>query len=104
MNEIARDYYRRHGYEKWATRAEKEAREIQKQHRYHRTHAEVAWQKSETSNYSLNVERENIAKFIAVWVPALSKSVLRVWHLSDLLQKTAGVGGTELRLCKGASP
>ena len=69
MNEIARDYYRRHGYEKWAARAKKEAREIQKQLQYHRSRAKTAWQKSETSDYSLNVERENIAKFIAVWLP-----------------------------------
>lgn len=69
MNQIARDYYRRHGYEKWATRAEKEAREIRKQLQYHRSRAKTAWQKSETSDYSLNVERENIAKFIAVWLP-----------------------------------
>lgn len=75
MNEIARDYYRRHGYEKWAARAEKEAREIQKQHQYHRTRAEIAWQKfvREGSNPDvfsvLDAERENIAKFIAVWLP-----------------------------------
>lgn len=69
MNEIAHDYYKRHGYEKWAARAKKEAREIQKQHQYHCTCAEVAWQKSETSEYILNVERENIAKFIVVWLP-----------------------------------
>ena len=69
MNEIAHDYYKRHGYEKWAARAEKEAREIQKQLQYHRARAKTAWQKSETSDYSLNVERENIAKFIAVWLP-----------------------------------
>ena len=69
MNEIAHDYYKRHGYEKWAARAEKEAREIQKQLQYHRARAKTAWQKSETSDYSLNVERENIAKFIAIWLP-----------------------------------
>ena len=44
MNEIAHDYYKKHGYEKWAARAEKEAREIQKQHHYHRTRAKTAWQ------------------------------------------------------------
>ncbi len=69
MNEIAHDYYRRHGYKKWAARAKKEAREIQKQLQYHRSRAKTAWQKSETSDYSLNVERENIAKFVAVWLP-----------------------------------
>ena len=69
MSEIAHDYYKRHGYEKWTARAEKETREIQKQHQDHRTRAEAAWQKSETSEPLLNAERENIAKFIAVWLP-----------------------------------
>ena len=75
MNEIAYDYYKRHGYEKWAARAKKEAREIQKQHQYHCTRAEIAWQKfvREGSNRDvfsvLDAERENIAKFIAVWLP-----------------------------------
>lgn len=69
MNEIAHDYYKRRGYEKWAARAKKEACEIQKQLQYHRSRAKTAWHKSETSDYSLDVERENIAKFIAVWLP-----------------------------------
>ena len=69
MNEIIHGYYKRNGYEKWAARAEKEAREIQKLHQYHRTRAKTAWQQSETSEYSLNAERENIAKFIATWLP-----------------------------------
>ena len=75
MNEITHDYYRRHGYEKWAARAKKEAREIQKQHQYHCTRAEIAWRKfvKEGSNRDifsgLDAERENIAKFIAVWLP-----------------------------------
>ena len=75
MNEIARDYYKQHGYEKWAARAEKEAREIQKQHQDHRARAEIAWQKfvggvSNPDTFSvLDAERENIAKFIAVWLP-----------------------------------
>ena len=75
MNEIAHDYYRRHGYEKWAARAKKEAREIQKQHQYHRTRAKIAWQKfvggvSNPDAFSvLDTERESIAKFIAVWLP-----------------------------------
>ena len=69
MNEIVHDYYKKHGYEKWAARTEKEAREIQKQYLHHRTSAETAWQQSETSEYSLNVERENIAKFIEMWLP-----------------------------------
>lgn len=75
MNEIARDYYRRRGYEKWSARAEKEAREIQKQHQYHCTRAETAWQEfvggvSNPDAFSvLDTERENIAKFIAVWLP-----------------------------------
>ena len=69
MNEIAHDYYRRHGYEKWTARAEKEAREIQKQHRYHRTRAEAAWQQSKTPELVLNAEREDIKKFITTWLP-----------------------------------
>ena len=69
MNEITHGYYKRNGYEKWAARAEKEAREIQKLHQYHRTRAKTAWQQSETSEYSLNAERENIAKFVATWLP-----------------------------------
>ncbi len=69
MNEIAHDYYVRHGYKKWVTRSEKEAREIQEQYQYHRKHAKIAWQKSETPEPILNAERENIAKFIAVWLP-----------------------------------
>lgn len=69
MNEIARDYYTRHGYEKWATRSETEAREIQEQYEYHRTSADIAWKKSKTPEPLLNAERENIAKFIAIWLP-----------------------------------
>ena len=69
MNQIARDYYKKHGYEKWVVRAEKETREIQELHQYHRARAKAAWQQSETSEYSLNAERENIAKFIATWLP-----------------------------------
>ena len=69
MNEIARDYYTRHGYKKWATRSEKEAREIQEQYEYHRTSADIAWKKSKTPEPLLNAERENIAKFIAMWLP-----------------------------------
>ena len=69
MNEIAHAYYKKHGYEKWAARAEKEAREIQELHQYHRTRAETAWQQSKTSQYSLNAERENIKKFIETWLP-----------------------------------
>ena len=69
MNEIAHAYYKRRGYEKWAARAKKEAQEIQKQYSHHRTSAEAAWQQSETSEYSLNAERKNIAKFIEMWLP-----------------------------------
>lgn len=68
MNEIAHDYYRRHGYKKWAARAKKETCEIQKQYQYHCTRAKIAWQKSETSEHILNIERENIAKFIVMWL------------------------------------
>ena len=84
MNEIAHAYYTRQGYEKWAARAEKEAREIQKQHQYHRAHAEAAWQQFvervcnpdalrrfpiEAYKPMLEAERQNIAKFIATWLP-----------------------------------
>ena len=69
MNEIAHDYYKKHSYEKWAARAKKEAREIQELHQYHRRRAKTAWQQSETSEYSLNAERENITKFITTWLP-----------------------------------
>lgn len=69
MNEIAHDYYERHGYEKWAARAKKEAREIHKQHQYHRTRAEDAWHKSKTPEPILKAERENIEKFMAIWLP-----------------------------------
>lgn len=69
MNEIAYDYYERQGYEKWAARAKKEAHEIDKQYQYHRTRAKIAWQRSKTPEPILNAERENIAKFIATWLP-----------------------------------
>ena len=69
MNEIAHNYYIRRGYKQWVARSEKEAREIQEQYKYHRKQAEIAWQKSETTESSVNAERENIAKFIAMWLP-----------------------------------
>ena len=69
MNEIAHAYYTRHGYEKWAARAKKEASEIQKLRLYHRARAETAWQQSETPKPLLDAERENIEKFIATWLP-----------------------------------
>ena len=69
MNEIARDYYAQHGNKKWVARSEKEAIEIQKQYEYHRRRAKIAWQKSETPEPVLNAERENIAKFIEIWLP-----------------------------------
>ena len=69
MNEIAHRYYTQHGYKQWAARAEKEAREIQEQYKYHRKQAKIAWQKSETPEPLLNAERENIAKFIVTWLP-----------------------------------
>ena len=73
MNQIAHDYYKRNGYEKWTARAKKEALEIQKQYQYHRARAETAWQKSEISEYNLNAEREKIAKFITTWLPRYPK-------------------------------
>ena len=69
MNEIAYNYYKRRGHKKWTARAEKEAQEIQARYKYHRKHAKIAWQKSETLEPILNAERENIAKFIALWLP-----------------------------------
>lgn len=75
MNEIAHDYYKKHGYEKWTARAEKEAREIQELHQYHRARAKAAWQKfvggvcNPDAFSILDVERQNIAKFIAMWLP-----------------------------------
>lgn len=69
MNEIAHDYYLRRGYKQWVARSKKEAREIQEQYKYHRKQAKIAWQKSETIESTLNAERENIAKFIAMWLP-----------------------------------
>lgn len=69
MNEIAHNYYIRRGYKQWVARSEKEAREIQKQYKCHRRQAKIAWQKSETTESTLNTERENIAKFIAIWLP-----------------------------------
>ena len=69
MNEIAHDYYIRRGYKQWVARSKKEAREIQDRYEYHRERARIAWQKSETPESTLNAERENIAKFIAVWLP-----------------------------------
>lgn len=69
MNEIAHDYYIQHGYKQWAARAKKEAREIQKHYEYHYKQVKIAWQQSETSESLLNAERENIAKFIAIWLP-----------------------------------
>ena len=69
MNEIAHDYYERHGYKKWAARSKKEAHEIQEDYKYHHRQAKIAWQKSETSEPVLDAERENIAKFIATWLP-----------------------------------
>ena len=85
MNEIAHAYYTRHGYEKWAARAKQEALEIQEQYRSHRASAEAAWREfmetgcnpdalrrfpiSETYGTLLDAEREDIAKFIATWLP-----------------------------------
>lgn len=75
MNEIAHDYYRRNGYEKWAARAKKEAQEIQEQYQFHRTCAEIARQQSvggisnPDSLSELDTESENIKKFIATWLP-----------------------------------
>ena len=90
MNQIAHDYYIRHGYKKWAARAKKEAREIQEQYQFHRTRAKIAWQQcvggicnpdshlkqefvggvcNPDSFSMLDAEHKNIKKFIATWLP-----------------------------------
>lgn len=69
MNEIAHDYYKRRGYEKWAARGKKEVLEIQEHYRDHRTRAKAAWRKAKTAEPHLNAEREKIAKFMAIWLP-----------------------------------
>ena len=83
MNEIAHAYYKRRGYDKWAARAEKEAREIQELHQYHLTRAKAARQKLvggvcnpdalrkpiEAYGTMLDAERKNIAKYITTWLP-----------------------------------
>lgn len=68
MNEIALNYYKRNGYEKWAARTEKEALEIQEQRQFHLKRAKAAWKKSKTTEVVLQVEREKIAKFITTWL------------------------------------
>ena len=69
MNEIVLNYYKRNGYQKWVERTEKEAFEIQKRLRYHLNKAEVAWNKSTTSENLITTERKKIAKFISTWLP-----------------------------------
>ena len=85
MNQIAYDYYVRHGYKTWAARAKKEAQEIEEQYQSHRARAKIAWQQfvEEVCNphqmpYAhlalillsvLDTESENIDKFITTWLP-----------------------------------
>ena len=69
MNEIVLDYYKRNGYHKWVERTEKEKFEIQERLRFHLKKAEVAWNKSTTSEKLITIEREKIAKFISTWLP-----------------------------------
>lgn len=69
MNEIALNYYKRQGYDKWVARAKKEALEIQEQRQFHLKRAKAAWKKSQTTEAVLQAEREKIAKFIATWLP-----------------------------------
>ena len=69
MNEIALNYYKRHGYEKWVARTEKEALEIDEQRQFHLKRAKAAWKKSKTTEVVLQAEREKIAKFIITWLP-----------------------------------
>ena len=78
MNQIAYDYYVQHGYKTWTARAKKEAQEIQKQYRFHRTHAEIARQQfvggicNSDPCSVLDTESENIDKFITTWLPHYS--------------------------------
>ena len=69
MNEIALNYYKRQGNDKWVARAEKEALEIQEQRQFHLKRARAAWKRSKTTEAVLQAEREKIAKFIATWLP-----------------------------------
>ena len=69
MNEIALNYYKRHGHKKWVERTQTEALEIQEQRQFHLKRAKDAWKKSKTTEVVLKVEREKIAKFIATWLP-----------------------------------
>ena len=84
MNQIAHDYYIRHGYKTWARRAKKEAQEIQEQYLYHRARAKIARQKfvgeicteefvggiCNPDLFSvLEAESKNIEKFITTWLP-----------------------------------
>ena len=132
MNEIAHDYYVRHGYEKWAVRAKKEGQEIQEQYQFHRTRAEIAQQQlvgggeahtgfipgecqqafiplilifcNPDCLCAFAAERKNIKKFIEIWLPRYPNRFLRVRHLSDLFQETTSVSGTEQGLCKSFTP
>ena len=85
MNEIAHDYYVRHGYKTWRARAKKEAQEIQEQYQFHLARAEIVWQQfvgaacnPHQMPYAhlasipisvLDTESENIDKFITTWLP-----------------------------------
>ena len=75
MNQIAYDYYVRHGYKTWAARAKKEAQEIQEQYQSHRARAKISWQQCVGGTCSpeailvLDTESENIDKFITTWLP-----------------------------------
>ena len=91
MNEIAHDYYIRRGYKQWAARSKKEAREIQEQCKYHRKQAKIAWQKSETTEPTLNAERENIAKFIAMWLPRYPDRFYKFGIYPTFFRKQRGI-------------
>ena len=69
MNNIAHNYYKNSGYEKWMERTEKEVLEIQEQRQFHLEQAKDAWKKSKTSENVLKTEREKIAKFMNTWLP-----------------------------------
>ena len=102
MNEIAHDYYRRHGYKQWVARSKKEAREIQEYYEYHRKRAKIAWQKSETSESVLDAERENIEKFIATWLPRYPDRFYEFGIYPTFFRKQREIAEQKRRLCEGS--
>ena len=62
-------YHTRHGNDKLAARHRRERADINTQREHHLKHAKVHWAKSETDSKPLELERRNIAQFIATWMP-----------------------------------